>query len=286
MFDKLERKFGKYAITNFSYYIMIIYIVGAGIGMLNPSIYNNYLALDFDLILSGQVWRLITFIFYPYITSLDFISLLFGAISIYFYYYIGTTLENTWGAFRFNVYYLSGLVLNILATLMIYLIFGVSISFGMTYVQNALFLAFATIMPDNYVRLYFLIPIKMKWMGIVYGVILIYQVITNILTFTPAGFALAAAILISMLNFIVYFANLKKKPKRQKEWEKKNKKMNKKFEKTIDFPAHTCCVCGRNSLTNPELEFRYCSKCDGMYEYCQDHLFTHEHIGKNKKEKE
>ena len=79
MLDKLEKKFGKYAITNFSYYMMIIYIIGAVLGMINPMIYYSYLALDFDAILSGQVWRFITFIFYPTITSISFLDLLFGA---------------------------------------------------------------------------------------------------------------------------------------------------------------------------------------------------------------
>lgn len=281
MLDKLEKKFGKYAITNFSYYIMFVYIIGAVLGMISPFIYTTYLALDFDAISRGQVWRLITFIFYPYIESISFLNILFGAISIYMYYFIGTTLENTWGAFRFNVYYISGFLLNILATLFIYLIFGQSISFGMTYIQNALFLAFATVMPDVQFRLYFVLPVKVKWLGYLYGGLLVFQIITNFLTFTPGGIAMAVAILISILNFVIYFVGKKnsaRPSKRTREFNKKIKKNEKKMNYQKELPAHTCCVCGKTSVSHPEYQFRYCSKCDGLYEFCQDHIFAHEHI--------
>jgi hypothetical protein len=279
MLDKLERKFGKYAIHNFSYYILVISVIGTVLGFISPSIYTNFLALDFDMILKGQVWRLFTFIFYPMITSLDFVSILFGTISLYFYYYIGTVLENTWGAFRFNVYYISGFLLNILSTLILYLVFGASFSFGMHYIHNAMFLAFATIMPDNQVRLYFLIPIKTKWLGYIYGAVLVWEIISNIATLTPGGIALGVSILVSVLNFVVYFVGLKKK--KTTKTSKNFKKQMKKFESKKDFiniAAHTCCVCGRTNVTNPELTFRYCSKCEGEHEYCNEHIFTHEHI--------
>lgn len=283
MLDKLERKFGKYAINNFSYYILIISIIGSLLGIFDSSFYYNHLALDFDQILNGQIWRLFTFIFYPLITSVSGFSIFFGAISLYLYYYIGNVLENSWGAFRFNIYYISGFLCSILSTLLIYLIFGVSISFGMKYINNAMFLAFATLMPDNKIMVYFIIPVKMKWMGWLYGGILIYEVLSNILTFTPEGISIGVAIIISVLNFIIYFFASKKKLKHNKT-NKKSKKINNKhsvFEK-MEFPAHTCCVCGRTNITNPELDFRYCSKCEEEKEYCSDHLFNHEHIKKKK----
>lgn len=287
MLDRLERKFGKYAIRNFSYYILIICIIGSLLGLFNSSIYYNYLALDFDQILNGQIWRLITFIFYPLIDSLTPMSIFFGAISLYLYYYIGNVLESSWGAFRFNIYYISGFLLSILSTLLIYLIFGVSLSFGMKYINNAMFLAFATLMPDNKIMVYFIIPVKMKWMGWLYAGILAYEVFSNILTFTPGGIAIGVAIIISVLNFIVYFiaSKTKYKPtKKGKEFRKNVKKIKKNqsvFEK-MEIPAHSCCVCGRTNVTNPELSFRYCSKCEEEKEYCSDHIFNHEHITKKR----
>ena len=280
MLDKLERKFGKYAIHNFSYYILVICIIGAMIGLINPSIYYDYLSLDFSQIFKGQIWRLITFIFYPYITSLSIWNIFCAIVSLYLYYYIGNILESTWGAFRFNIYYLSGLILNILATLFIYLIFKQPISFGMTYIQNAMFLAFATIVPDMTILVFFILPIKIKWLGYIYGGFLIIEIISGFISLTPSGIAMSIAIIIAMCNFIVYFISSKKRPYNNYSKVKRKNKEKSNKQVTIDIPAHKCCVCGRTNITNPELEFRYCSKCNGEYEYCSDHLFNHEHISK------
>ena len=101
--DKLERKFGRYAIHNLMYYIIILYAVGFVFQMINPSFYYNYLSLDAAAILHGQIWRIVTFIIQPPSSSLLFII-----IVLYFYYVLGSNLERTWGAFRFNVYFFSG----------------------------------------------------------------------------------------------------------------------------------------------------------------------------------
>lgn len=273
MLNKLEKKFGKFAIKNLSYYIMIIYVLGSIIGLTVPNIYYQYLALDFDAIKIGQVWRLITFIFYPQVTSLDLFEVLMGILCIFLYYYIGTILENTWGSFRFNVYYLSGILLNILGMLVIYLVTGQSISFGMTYIQNAMFLAFATLAPNMCIHLFFIIPIKIKWIGIFYGVILFFQIIANLLTLTPAGIACAVAIIVSVLNFIVYFLSQKLSKPKYKNNMKIIPKTTQKEPKNIT----KCAICGKTKKDNPELEFRYCSKCTTDLQYCEEHIFNHTH---------
>ena len=120
-FQKLERKYSKYAIQNLMMYIIVLYAVGFVFEVFAPGVYSTYLSLDFAYIFKGQIWRLVTFIIQPPSTSIIFVF-----FSLYFYYLIGTVLENIWGSFKFNVYFFSGVILNIIAALIIYLIFGIS----------------------------------------------------------------------------------------------------------------------------------------------------------------
>lgn len=272
MLDRLEKKFGRFAIKNLSYYIMFIYLFGSLIGIFLPQIYANYLSLNFDAIRHGQIWRLLTFILYPQITSLNLVNIFLGVISMVFYYYIGNTLERVWGAFRFNIYFLSGIILNIIGMFIIYLVTGQSINFGMTYVQNAMFLAFATLAPDTTIRLYFVIPIKIKYIGYIYGFILGWQIASNLIGFTIHGIAVAVAIVVSVLNFIVYSLSSKKVRNTPISRNSKTMKMINKTQ-----PVHKCVICGKTNTRYPNLEFRYCSKCSNSKEYCEDHIFKHEH---------
>lgn len=98
--SKLERKFGRYAIPNLMYYIIILYAAGFVLNILNPEFYYRYLSLNAQAILNGQVWRIVTFIIQPPSSSLVFI-----VFALYLYYMIGQQLENAWGAFRFNLYF-------------------------------------------------------------------------------------------------------------------------------------------------------------------------------------
>ena len=159
-FDKLERRFGKYAIPNLMYYIIGIYLVGFVIELFAPDVYTYYFSLDAAKVLHGQVWRLVTFILQPPSSSI-----IFMVFTLYFYYVIGTVLERIWGSFKFNVYYFSGVILHIIAAFVIYFIFGWSFNMSTYYINLALFLAFAVEQADTEVLLFFVLPIKMKWLG-------------------------------------------------------------------------------------------------------------------------
>ena len=124
-FQKLERKFGRYAIHNLMYYIIILYGAGILISVLSPQMYYSYLSLDMSKIFQGQIWRLVTFLMQPPDNNL-----LLSLIMLYCYYMMGRTLEQTWGAFRFNLYYLIGVLGSILTALVIYLISGYSYALG------------------------------------------------------------------------------------------------------------------------------------------------------------
>ena len=264
--DKMERKYGKYAIKNLPAIIVALYAAGYIISTLMPELLS-YLTLSPYLILHGQVWRVISWVLVPP-GSLD----LFTIIMLYFYFSLGRTLEYTWGAFRFNVYIFSGIIFTVIGAFLLYFMGG-SGYFSTYYINMSIFLAFAITYPDMEVLLYFLIPIKMKWMGVVYGFFIVLSLIQG-------SWADRISIVMSLLNFLIFFVmsrNLKRySPKevhRRNEFKRNVQKVQPK-----QGTRHRCAVCGRTEKDGDHLEFRYCSKCDGNYEYCQDHLFTHQHI--------
>lgn len=288
-FQKLERKFGRYAIHNLMYYLIILYAVGFVLEVFGNGFYSRYLALDMEMVFRGQIWRLVTFIMGPPDTSIIFIL-----FSLYFYYLIGRVLENAWGAFRFNMYILSGVVLHILAALLIYLIFGVSFSFTTYYLNMSMFLAFATLMPDMEVLLMFILPIKIKWLAyadmIYFGLTIVGGYLYR---FLPSGVlvglirigifatpAYATAALVSLLNFILFYVMTRNyRSVSPKEIRRKADYKN-RIKAASKGNKHRCAVCGRTEADGEDLVFRYCSKCDGAYEYCSEHLYTHRHVVK------
>lgn len=280
--SKLERRFGKYAIPNLMFYIIIMYGAGFVLNLINPTFYYQYLSLDAAAILHGQIWRIITFMIQPPSTSLIFII-----FALYLYYMIGVELERAWGAFRFNLYFFSGVIFHVIAEILVYLFTGMSLPIDTWYLNMSLFFAFAALYPDVKFLLFFIIPIKVKWLALFDGAYFVYTIILAFLpsyggsTFGVIYKANAVAAVVSILNFIIFFLgsrNMKqyspKQVKRKKEFKQKMRPVN----TYANGARHRCAVCGRTELDNPDLEFRYCSKCNGNYEYCQDHLFTHTHV--------
>lgn len=303
--SKFERRFEKYAIRNLTTLLIACYAVGYIIQLINGD-FLFYLTLDPWQILHGQVWRLFTWIVVPPSMGNLFTTL----IMLYFYWSIGTTLEHTWGTYRYNVYLFAGFLFTILGSFLAmglgFLIYGNvldlstpescaalfrvgSLFFSTGYVNTSIFLAFAATFPNVQVLLMFLIPIKVKWMGVVYGIIVLWEFIqgaaTNAMTSMGNVFRLdislfpRVAILASMLNFIVFFVTSRRGIVRSPKQIRRQQEFRREVRRnTSAVTRHKCAICGRTEETNPELEFRFCSKCNGNYEYCQDHLFTHTHI--------
>lgn len=276
--DKLERKMGRFAIPNLTVYLLAGYVIGFITMYLMPELIS-WLTLEPALILRGQVWRLISWVLVPPVT--DLISLVFLVL---LYYSLGTALERTWGTFKYNVYIFSGILFTVLAVFALYGVFyfmyGVEIplsSIGLVstnYITMSIFLAFAAIYPDMEVLLYFILPIKMKWMALVYAALAGYSFITG-------GIVTRVAIGASLLNFIIFFLstrNLRRYSPKERARKARFKKQSAPHMHYAGGAKHRCAVCGRTELDDPCLEFRFCSKCNGNYEYCQDHLFTHEHV--------
>ena len=274
--NKLERKFGRYAVDNLTNYLLICYAVGYGISIFMPNMLYYFL-LEPGYILQGQVWRLISWIIIPPGTGLS--DIIFMVFMFSLYYHLGNMLERIWGSFRYNLYIISGCVFTIIGAFILYAVSGGAIGIGYYvstyYINLSIFLASALMVPDMQVYFWGLIPIKMKWFAVFDVVLLVYEMIEG-------GMAARICIIASMLNFILFFLG----SRNGQRYNPKQVMRKKKFQKEVKRPQttyaggakHRCAVCGRTELDDPNLEFRYCSKCNGNYEYCQDHLFTHEHV--------
>lgn len=280
--DKLERKFGRFGIPNLTIYMIVCYVIGYALMIVNPGILN-WLSLEPAYILRGQVWRLVTWVLYPPSTS----GVLWFAIAVLFFYYpIGTSLERTIGTFKYTLYILSGVIFTILGAFILYFLLGGNVLVGNVfstyYISMSTFLAYAMCYPDMQVLLMFIIPVKMKWMAIFYVVIVVYEMIQYIMA---GAWYLVIPIVASLLNFIIFYFGTKdfsrynpKEVHRRNEFRRAMEPQGRMKSGSGSVTKHKCAICGRTELDDPNLEFRFCSRCNGNYEYCQDHLFTHTHV--------
>lgn len=277
--NKLERKLGKYAIPNLMFYIIILYVAGFVLSLFDPTFYYSYLSLDAAAIMHGQVWRLVTFLIQPPSASAWFM-----VFALYLYYMIGRQLEYAWGTFKFNLYFFMGVLFNIVASLAVYLLLDVRILMGTYYLNSALFLSYAVLHANEQFYLFFIVPIKVKWLAWIEVFLFGYSIISAFSSGLVVGLAVTIEIVVALLNFLIFFfatRNMKRfSPKeiKRKQVYRKEVQAGKQQSQYANGAKHRCTVCGRTELDDENLEFRYCSKCNGNYEYCQDHLFTHEHI--------
>ena len=277
--NKLERKYGRYAIQNLPMIMVVLYVAGYVIDLFFPSALSHFQLEPYD-ILHGQIWRLVTWVIIPP-SSLD----IFTIIMLYFYFSLGRTLEQTWGTFRFNLYIFSGMFFTAVGAFILYgalyamtgsQVYGIGNFFSTYYINMSIFLAFALTYPDLQVMLYFLIPIRIKWMGLLYGILILADLVRG-------NWASRVAIIASLFNFIIFYlisGRLDRFSPHQVHRRQTYKKKVKQVQPRGGITKHKCAICGRTEQDGDDLEFRFCSKCDGNYEYCQDHLFTHQHIKK------
>ncbi len=266
--------------------LMLYIALGTGLVYLfslssNSLFLYDLLCFDRQRILQGQIWRLIS---YPLTYNAG--SLLLTAISLLCYYSLGRAMENIWGTCRFTLYYLSGVVLMDVYCML----FGGQAS--VTYLNLSLFLGYATLYPSASFLLFFIIPVK-AWVFALFDLLL---VLSSLLTdpFPYNWFSV-----ISLANYFLFFGkdvlnvipmswrvNARRLVRRKKNGTQKKAKVipfdagsYQASTATVKAPyTHRCTVCGRTDLTDPDLEFRYCSRCKGYYCYCQEHINNHSHI--------
>jgi hypothetical protein len=232
----------------------------------------GYLSLNPRMILRGQIWRLATFVLIPEQRSL--LALLF----LYFYYFIGTVLEREWGQAKFNLYFLSGMLFNILYAFLIFFITGRSMNVGGEFIYMSMFFSFATYYPDMQVLFLFFIPVKIKWLAWLDAAFFVMSVFTG-------SFPASLLPIVATLNYFLFCGDILFRgvsPARMRQ-----RKKTVSFRREADRIRREqrsapyrfkCAVCGRTDTDHPELEFRYCSRCAGYHCFCQDHINNHIHF--------
>ena len=222
-------------------------------------------------ILDGEVWRLVTFIFVPKTTNPFYLLL-----SCYVIFWTGQMLERELGTAKFNLFYLSGVVLSAMLGMMI----GYA---DIYYIHLSIFLIIATLYGDMQVLFMFVVPIKMKWLALLD----VALVLLDVIPFARAGiwfFALAP--LASFVNYFIFtwpFWSMKLGVVRRQadpqviSFKKAQRQLRQKAKETGGY-LHKCAVCGVTDAIEPDMEFRYCSKCDGYHCYCANHINNHVHI--------
>jgi len=307
MIEKLIRKWEKHAIPGFMKYIVLLYAAGFIVGMINPLFYYEWLMLDFDKVFQGQVWRLVTFIIQP----INQTNIFFEAIMLFVYYSIGTSIERLRGAARFNLFYFNGVILNIICQALFYGIANLMLetrdamplldypAVSLSYFNMTLFLALAVMLPDMTFLLMFFIPVKAKYFIIIYAIEFGIELFYAFRTGWFYGVCTLIMIVAAVVNMLLFYRPWGKgfpgQRKRQREFTRAftsgmqyrptgqqsgNPQNN---NNVYNFPGskitrHKCAVCGRTEKDGDELEFRFCSKCNGNYEYCMDHINNHTHV--------
>ncbi len=284
----LRRRFERFCFQNRDKGVpnLMLYIsLGCGLVYLitqitgNPILYN-LLVFDRNAILHGQIWRLIS---YP-LTFYNNNVLLMG-LMLFCYYSLGRSMETIWGTCRFNLFYLTGIVMMDVYCLL----FGGQAD--VTYLNLSLFLSYATMFPNAGFLLFFIIPVKAWIFALVDLALVVYGLIVY-----PFPYNLFSVI--SLANYFLFFGKdvLNVIPL---SWRIKFNRVFRKGAapqqpKVVPFAkievkkvpvqqakpsyTHRCTVCGRTDVSHPQLEFRYCSKCNGYFCYCEDHISNHTHV--------
>jgi hypothetical protein len=269
LLSKLNGKFGRYGIPN----LTVILIIGQVFTYVASSLDLNNQKMDVldrlrmypDRVLAGEWWRVVTFLFDP-----PGSNVIFAFFFWYLFYLMGTTLEVTWGAFRYNVYLLLGYVASVACAFGVYFATGGAAALPATnvFLYGTVFLAFARFFPDFTLYVMLVIPIKIKWLAAL-------QWVGYGLVFLGGGWMERAMVVASVANYLLFFGN--------DIWRdvRLGHRRTMHHAKALQAPpriVHTCRTCGITSDDAPHMQFRYCSKCEGDSCYCPAHLRNHEHV--------
>ena len=275
--DRFCAKHRNLAVPNLMLYIVIGNVIVFVLDMFSRYSFSHMLTFVPYCIFHGQIWRLVTFIFVPEGSNLFFV-----AISLYFYYFIGNALEREWGSARFTVFYGIGVLVNIAVGLVLSFLYGLNYPWpvvSMYYINMSLFFAFAALYPDLQVLLFFIIPVKVKWLAWIDAAFFAWSILSSLFHLNWVGVVLPV---VAILNFLLFFSSdaarifgrVRHRTSRQTINFKKAAKEAKKDKGYL----HKCAVCGITDAEDPNMEFRYCSKCSGYYCYCMAHINNHVHI--------
>ena len=261
LLDKAERQLGRFAIPNISLYLVmgqVFVLLGAMLGRIDL----KYFVLLPALVMQGEWWRVFSFLFMP--PSPGMFGYIFVAFAWYIFYLMGNALEGSWGVFRYNLFLFAGFALTVGAAFLNPMAAATN-----AFIAGSVFLAFAYLNPDFELSIFFILPVKIKWLAL--NTWALYAV-----SFVRGDWATRFQILASVGNFVLFFG--------QDLWlsvRDRKRTVARKMEKlarTEAEPRHTCHVCGKTDVSHPQLDFRYCSKCAGDQCYCPDHIQNHAHV--------
>ena len=267
--DKFCSRHPRFGVPNLAMYIAIAQ-VAVGILCLLPALQLLPLLLDFrrTAILHGEVWRLVTFILIPSGVGNPFYTLL----GCYVLFWTGQMLEREWGTAKFSLFYLGGVLLSIVGGLLL----GTA---EIYYIHLSFFLVIATMYSEMQVLFMFVLPIKMKWLAILDVALILLEAVQH----GPGVILLALPSFVNYFIFTWPFWSVKLGFARRRadpqviNFKKAQKQAQKRAQETGGY-LHKCAVCGITDQDDPSMEFRYCSKCDGYYCYCANHINNHIHI--------
>lgn len=253
LLDRLERRFGRYAVPNLTMYLLI----GQGffflVGVSQPALLEQLVLIPRQ-VLEGEVWRLLFFLFYP-----PTMSPLWIIFALYVLYLMGNALENHWGAFRYNVFVGVGFVLTVAAACVF-----PDQSVTNVFLMQSIFLAFAYLYPEFEFYIFFILPVKVKWLGLLALAFLCVELLTP-----GGGWHLRLVILAAVSNLVLFFG--RDLMQRMRSGGRRMHRQVKAVEH-VGEAFHTCVQCGRSDRSHPQLEFRYCDAGRGVQCFCVDHL--------------
>ena len=279
--DRFCYRHPNFGIAGLMRYIVIGNVFVYLLDMVSRGTFTHIIAFYPSMILKGQIWRLLSFVFVPQSTTL-----IWFVLSVMMYYYLGTALERHWGKARFSMFYLVGVVMNIIIGFALYFYLGrpqTAITANMTYVNMSIFFSFATLYPDMQMLLYGIIPVKVKWFAWIDAILFAVDIVDRLASNAPV---LALLPIVGIFNYLIFFwddlkellSNGKYHAARKMDPKTINFKKAQKEVQNRKGYLHKCAVCGITDADHPDMEFRYCSKCNGYHCYCMDHINSHVHI--------
>ncbi len=257
LLDKLQRRFGRFGVPHVTEALIAGQVLVYVVFQTRPTVVAD-IALVPRQALDGQAWRLLSFVFEP-----PFTNLLFALFAWYLFYLMGTVLENTWGALRYNLFLLVGWLATVAASFL-----QLDQPASVRFLGGSVFLAFAYLYPNFELLLFFVLPVKVKWLALLTWIGYFF---TLAFGSTVARLMVAA----SVCNFLLFFWRdiLLRVRSGRFRMADQAKRM-----RTAAVARHTCVVCGATNLSAPQASFRYCSKCAGAPCYCDQHMHDHQHL--------
>lgn len=299
-FAKLEKKIGKFAIRNLPIKIAVVMAISYILWAFVPSFAYKLVFSPYAIMEQHQFWRLFTWVFSPP-GELDFI----GILMIFCLILFGQQIEQAMGTFMFNLYIFGAWFWNTVIMLGISIYYYVSGSmagmldmgiYAMYFFDYGLFLAFALMYSDAQVLFMFFLPIRAIWIAIIDMGLMAFEFIRT----TPLN---RGSIIAYLVNFFIFYLIMARgvgmrsshskaaEKRRKRDYDRRVENLSRRVNGEADrrhkaqqmgYPEnitkHKCAICGRTERDGDDLEFRFCSKCNGNYEYCNEHLFTHEHV--------